>query len=93
MAQYRKKPVIIEAIEWNGKNFDEVSNFTQNFMGHKLAYEDAEEHSLKSGKYYISTLEGVMTATKGDFIIKGVNGEFYPCKPDIFKKTYELVNN
>lgn len=91
MAKYRKKPVVIDAVNWDGKNFDEVSNFTKNFHGHKKAYEDAEEGSLKTGEYYIHTLEGVMTATKGDWIIKGVNGEFYPCKPDIFEKTYEKV--
>ncbi len=89
MAKFRKKPVVIEAIEWNGKNFDEVSNFIKQFHGHKVAHEDAEEAALKSGDYYIYTLEGTMTASKGDMIIKGVNGEFYPCKPDIFEKTYE----
>jgi hypothetical protein len=93
MAYYRKKPVVIQAIKWDGTNFDEVSNFTQNFHGHKKAYEDAEEGCLKSGEYYIQTLEGTMTASKGDFIIKGVNGEFYPCKPDIFEKTYDFESN
>ena len=91
MPKFRKKPVVIEAIQWNGKNFDEISNFTKNFLGHKLAYEDAEELSLKTGEYHISTLEGVMTASKNDWIIKGVNGEFYPIKDQIFKKTYDLV--
>lgn len=92
MAKYRKKPVVIEAIQWDGKNFDEVSNFTQIFHGHKKSYEDTQEGSMKTGEYYIPTLEGVMTASKGDWIIKGVNGEFYPCKPDVFEKTYEPVN-
>ena len=90
--KFRKKPVVVEAIQWNGKNFDEISNFIQDFHGHKKVYEDAEEAALKSGEYYISTLEGIMTANAGDWIIKGVKGEFYPCKPDIFEKTYEKVN-
>lgn len=87
--KFRKKPVVIEAVIWGGNNFDEISNFTKEFHGHKVAYEDAEELAKKSGEYFIRTLEGTMTATKGDWIIKGVNGEFYPCKPDIFDKTYE----
>jgi len=90
--KFRKKPVVVEAVQWNGKNFDEISNFIQDFHGHKKAYEDAEEDALKSGEYYINTLEGIMTANAGDWIIKGVKGEFYPCKPDIFEKTYEKVN-
>lgn len=89
--QYRKKPVVIEAIEWTGSNFDQCMRFMGDNGGHKLAYEDAEEAAKKSGSLFIRTLEGVMTAKKGDFIIKGVNGEFYPCKPDIFAKTYEEV--
>jgi hypothetical protein len=89
--KFRKKPVVIEAIQWTGKNFDEVCNFMKEFHGHKLAYEDAEELAIKTGEYYIKTLEGVMTATKNDWIIKGINAEFYPCKPDIFEKTYEEV--
>lgn len=89
--QFRKKPVIIEAIQWTGKNFDDISRFTENFHGHKKAYEDAEERAIKSGKYYIHTLEGIMAASIDDWIIKGVNDEFYPCKPDIFEKTYEKI--
>jgi len=92
MAKYRKKPVVIEAIQWDGKNWDEVHNFMQEFHGHKKAYEDAEEGAMKTGNLFIRTLEGTMTATKGDWIIKGVNGEFYPCKPDIFEKTYSPID-
>jgi hypothetical protein len=89
--QYRKKPVVIEAITWTGKNFDEAMNFMQNSGGHKGAYEDAEELALKTKQLKIRTLEGTMTASIGDYIIKGVKGEFYPCKPDIFEATYEKV--
>jgi hypothetical protein len=89
--KYRKKPVEIEAIIWNGSNFDEIMNFMQEFHGHKLAYEDAEAAAIRTGQLYIGTLEGVMTASKGDYIIKGVKGEFYPCRADIFELTYDAV--
>lgn len=89
MPQFKKNPIVIEAVQWNGKNFDEISKFTKNFLGHKLAYEDAEELAYKTGKYFVHTLEGTMTASVGDWIIKGVSGEFYPCKPDIFQKSYQ----
>lgn len=72
--KYRKKPVVIEAIQWNGDNFGEVAMFCKKI---KVAYT------------HIETLEGDMLASKGDYIIKGVKGEFYPCKPDIFEATYE----
>ena len=81
MAKYRKKPVEIEAIQWNGENLREILWFS------KDAFIDQDSFTLK-----IETLEGVMTANKGDYIIKGVNGEFYPCKPDIFEKTYDKVD-
>lgn len=89
--QFRKKPVVIEAVQWNGRNFDQCMRFMGDNGGHKLAYEDAEEGAYKTGNLYIRTLEGVMTANVNDWIIKGVNGEFYPCKPDIFDKTYEPI--
>lgn len=76
--QYRKKPVVIEAVEWTGENLLEMIDF----MDHCVSLD---------GMISISTLEGVMKAGIGDYIIKGIQGEFYPCKPDIFKQTYELV--
>ena len=79
MPKFRKKPVVIEAIQWTGTNFVEMCLFTNN------------ETFVNDGKIEIDTLEGVMTASKGDWIIKGIHGEFYPCKPDIFEKTYEEV--
>lgn len=77
--KYRKKPVVIEAVKWTGDNFKEM----RLFIGYHTFPRD--------GKLFINTLEGVMRAEIGDYIIKGVNGEFYPCKPDIFEKTYEKV--
>jgi hypothetical protein len=87
MAQYRKKPVVIEAIQWDGNNQGEIADF----MGKIIRTKTSPEEGNPSGKITIETLEGDMTASVGDFIIKGVQGEFYPCKPDIFEKTYELV--
>lgn len=85
--QYRKKPVVIEAVQFldNLERLCELSEFitTQDL---RVNYEDPENPVLK-----IETLEGVMNASVGDYIIKGVNGEYYPCKPDIFEKTYEEV--
>lgn len=76
--KFRKKPVTIEAIKYDGKNGQEIADFiTCGFAGSAGA------------NLIISTLEGQMAAAPGDWIIKGVNGEFYPCKPDIFFKTYE----
>lgn len=91
MKKYRKKPVIIEAIQWDGKNFDAIMQFMNEYHGHKLNYENAEEYSLKTGIISIKTLEGTMQALPGDWIIKGIKGEFYPYKPDIFEQTYELI--
>lgn len=91
MAKFRKKPVVIEAVQWTGtvSSLDSISAFMNEWHGHKKAHEDWEELVLESGKIEIKSLEGVVTASKGDWIIKGINGEFYPCKPDIFEKTYE----
>lgn len=85
--KYRKKPVIIEAIQFED-NSDRIIEIHE-FMGGdtiRINYEDKDNPYLK-----IETLEGIMKASVGDYIIKGVNGEFYPCKPDIFEKTYERV--
>lgn len=83
--KYRKKPVVIEAVQYTGKNEDEIVKF--------LGKDITTAEYLKDGKWVksfeIETLEGTHIATQGDFIIKGVAGEFYPCKPDIFEQTYD----
>lgn len=89
MGLYRKKPVVIEAVQFDGKNFNEISEFSSGKAKQRIAYEG--NTPIETNAIDISTLEGTMTAIKGDFIIKGVNREFYPCKPDIFEKTYEKV--
>ncbi len=81
MPRYTKKPVTIDAIQWTGKNRTEILNFCTDGY---VSYSNAKlEPELK-----IQTLEGLMTATVGDYIIKGIKGEFYPCKEDIFLETY-----
>ena len=77
--KYRKKPIVIEAVKWTGVNNNEVSEF----MKH---YPKIVDRTVR-----IKTLEGNIYASEGDFIIQGVSGEFYPCKPDIFHKTYDEV--
>lgn len=95
---YRKKPVVIEAIQWDGLNISEI----RAFVGKAATYEFHDEYYNRGEgipsipPWYditIHTLEGDHKCTRGDFIIRGVNGEFYPCKPDIFEKTYELVGD
>lgn len=93
--KFRKKPVVIEAMQWKGvpkpigpdaesgmdyfEKFDQWVDKNQGDM--KLTY--------SGSNIFVPTLEGVMTASPGDCIIKGVKGEMYPCKPDIFDATYE----
>lgn len=81
---YRKKPVVVEAVQWEGtiESAKEINEFT---------HDDTITLAPVSQVLYIHTLEGVMEAQVGDFIIKGVKGEFYPCKPDIFERTYMEV--
>ncbi len=76
MPKFRKRPIVIEAIQFNG-NFDEIESFVGG---------DAE---FRDGQLLVATLEGPLRAAPGDWIIKGIKGEFYPCKPDIFAETYE----
>lgn len=86
MAKYRKKPVVIEAIKYQR----ELGN---NRMVNWLAQQNATVTGwlFHDGEITIPTLEGNMKASDGDWIIKGVKGEFYPCKPDIFEATYETA--
>lgn len=80
MPKFRKKPVVIEAIQLTPLNIDEIESFVGGDLG-----KDSD------GNTVIATLEGAMKCSINDFIIKGVKGEFYPCKPDIFESTYDLV--
>ena len=80
MNLYRKKPVVITAVQWNGDISEIIAAFGRGF-----------EFGPFSLWLRIPTLEGDMTAQPGDWIIRGVKGEYYPCKPDIFETTYEPV--
>lgn len=83
--KYRKKPIEIDAIQYTGNNLSEIENFVETNLLH---YNTQEENNYQLG---IPTLEGIMKASIGDYIIRGAKGEFYPCKPDIFKITYDEV--
>jgi len=95
MVRYRKKPVIIEAEQWLPcRKYDGVSPSVEmptppipcEFLLLKRKY-----WLFGKQEWWIKTLEGELKPNSGDWIIKGVQGEYYPCKPDIFEKTYELV--
>lgn len=87
MARFRKKPVTIDAFRWAGGPAEAAVAIRWILDSGGLAHYATT--NLEHGRIVISTLEGEMQATPGDWIIKGVAGEFYPCKPDIFEQTYE----
>ena len=76
---YKKKPVTVAAVKWNGFNLQEIREFTNN------------EAMIKNDVLIIPTLEGTMAAEIGSYIIRGIKGEYYPCRGDIFEDTYEEV--
>lgn len=80
MAKYRKKPVVIDAVQWTGSNAAEIAEFI------------GDNGVVKGGYVDIGTLEGFMVASVNDYVIKGIKGEFYPCKPDIFEATYDKAD-
>ena len=82
-AKWVKRPVEIEAVQWTGDNWDEVFDF----VGPSLFM-----HSAPAKVLIIRTLEGAMEALTGDYIIKGIKNEFYPCREDIFLETYDRAD-
>lgn len=78
--RFRKKIVELEAVQYTGTNFDEIETF---------AGGDAE---FRNGQLLVATREGPLNASVNDWIIKGVKGEFYPCKPDIFQELYDAID-
>lgn len=95
ISKFKKKPVVIEAIRWSGneKQIPEILDWAKDYL-HTIPEDSGYivpgmGYVPALGTLDIPTLEGVMTAQPGDYIIKGVKGEFYPCKPDIFEATYE----
>ena len=79
MKKFRKKPVVIEAIQFTGDNFKECKDFLEGNYDNTVNIPN------------VKTLNGVVSVEIGEFLCKGVQGEFYPCKPDIFEKTYEEI--
>jgi hypothetical protein len=103
MGKYRKKPVVIEAIQWTGKNIEEIRAFCKiKSMGAFLTHTGLMEHThdRETQKYggclpielSIMTMEGEMNVPKGNFIIRGIKEELYSCDPIIFEKTYEKID-
>lgn len=111
MARFRKKPVVIEAVKWNGCTIG-LTNGGEPLNDERLELPEwmpkcevisdqnlslivcsAGEVRRQGDVLYIGTLEGTMAATPGDWIIRGVKGEIYPCKPDIFEATYEKAGS
>lgn len=84
--KYRKKPVVVEA--WLPYTDEPMPNWYEEGLINHTIMERFDGSGID-----IKTLEGIMTASNGDYIIKGINGELYPCKPDIFEKTYEVVED
>lgn len=84
--KFRKKPVVIEAVRFDGSNFDEIADFVMENGSQDVSGQMAGDIHL-----VIHTLEGDMRANVGDWIIRGVQNEFYPCAADIFEQTYERV--
>lgn len=86
--KFRKKPMVVEAMQFTGKNATEIISWAHEglpAMANSIVFRDPVSNHLIS----IRTMEGIMLATPGDWIIKGIEGEFYPCKPGIFDRTYE----
>lgn len=99
MPKYKKKP-IIEAVKWDKtvETFKRITDLYDENKDWQECIKNVDENSPfdfneKTNSLAIHTLEGIMMADKGDYIIKGVNNEFYPCKPDVFHKTYEKTND
>jgi hypothetical protein len=87
--KFRKKPVVINAIKYTRDNIHRVMDFVEELSGEDNSKN--MKYNAEENEYFIITLEGNMKMSDGDFLIQGVNGEFYPCKPDIFEKTYDIV--
>ncbi len=84
MQRFRKKPLVIEAVQWQGTNAHEIIDW----LDARGGFDNYGVHLAEDGTS-IKTLEGWMTVTPGDWIVRGVKGELYPCKPDIFAASYE----
>lgn len=91
--KYRKKPIVIEAFQLNERGLVGEDWFWDSVTNNDIITHDFGKFYRNPAWCEIKMLEGVMVAKTGDYIIRGVNGEIYPCKPDIFEKTYEKVDS
>ena len=91
--KFRKKPVVIEAVQFDGTAASGVAVFDAFDIPNGKFLPDLANVGGTGNRLLIPTLEGELTASAGDFIIRGVKGEYYPCKPDIFAATYEAVES
>ena len=80
MAKFRRKPITVEAIQWNGNNLDEV-----------IAFLGTKTYGEFAGSVLVETPKASLTVAVGNWIIKGADGEFYPCNPGDFERTYEVI--
>ena len=87
----RKKPVEIDCVQWTGSNDKEILDFCGRDNAYFTRLINNNPDSNEIWDLYIRTLEGDHRAEHNDYIIKGVNGEFYPCKEEIFHKTYDII--
>jgi hypothetical protein len=92
--RYRKKPVVIEAVQFDGTSFtaESIKAWVDKSGGQATLYSFNWDDFGRT-ELCIETMEGRMIVSDGDWIIRGIAGEFYPCKPDIFATTYEVVTN
>ena len=90
--KYRKKPVVIEAMRFDTSSYSAMTEVAR-WCGGLICSEAKSDWTDAAYWLDIPTLEGVMKASPGDYIIRGVQGEFYPCKPNIFEDTYEVVDH
>lgn len=88
MRKYRKKPVVIDALQWTGGNLNDCIEF----LGNSYGGFNAERCPNGKSEIKVLTLEGFHIASRGDYLIRGIKGEHYPCKPDIFAATYEPIH-
>jgi len=96
MNKYVKKPVVVSAMKWDGSNHRGMFSFLGGLDARPMTTSGDNfyiDHSKIEGGLIIKTLEGEHFASIGDYIIKGIKGEFYPCKPDIFRETYDQLTN
>ncbi len=90
MSKFRKKPVVIDAIQWGGDNWADVSWFLIDAQA-GYTFDRGPGQADRDAALSVNTLEGSMRVSLGDWVIRGVQNECYPCKPDIFEQTYEPV--